>query len=85
MTELEYKKFLEDNQIEICPDCGCCEMEWEPCPYCDGEGGFDGDDLMEEDPLWYSSNSFERCDVCLGKGGMMICIGKCENGKHKQE
>jgi hypothetical protein len=36
---------------------------------------------MSEDPLWWSPNDFEICDVCKGKGGFWIC--DCdENGKH---
>ena len=77
--------FIE-NVLErkICPNCKCCEMVWEECEYCGGEGGRDVEELMIEDPLWYSPDDFETCDACNGKGGHWECIGGCdENGKHK--
>lgn len=70
-------------ETEICKKCGCCEMEWVECWNCGGEGGRDGEELMMEDPLWYSEDDFEECDICNGKGGWNVCIGNCDdNGKH---
>jgi hypothetical protein len=58
-------------------------MTWEDCWSCGGEGGRDGDELMSEDPLWYSPDDYEVCDVCEGEGGFWIC--DCdENGKHEK-
>lgn len=37
-------------------------------------GGRDGDDLMEEDPLWYDEDDWEDCDICRGAGGYRECI-----------
>lgn len=70
-------------ETEICKKCGCCVMEWVECWNCGGEGGRDGEELMMEDPLWYSEDDFEECDVCNGKGGWNVCIGNCDdNVKH---
>lgn len=71
---MDYKDF-EDDMDEDMPICGSCqnEMEWEDCWQCGGEGGRDGDDLMAEDPLWYSPDDFEVCDICYGKGGYFVC------------
>lgn len=57
----------------------CCEvcgnvMEWEDCDQCAGEGGFDGEELMQQDPLWYTADDYERCTQCDGKGGWWQCI-----------
>lgn len=72
-----------DYEDELCKRCGCCETYWEDCAYCGGEGGTDGEELMMEDPLWYSPEDFRTCYACNGKGGFMLCLGNCdENGKH---
>jgi len=73
-----------DDEIESvdCPRCKCCEMFWEECYQCGGEGGTDGDELMMEDPMWYSKTDYRTCDICDGKGGWHKC--DCdENGKHQ--
>ena len=85
MITKDIKDLIPDEWDEpdlTCPRCKCCDMIWEDCWNCGGEGGRDGDDLMSEDPLWYSPDDFEICDVCEGKGGFWIC--DCdENGKHE--
>lgn len=55
-----------------CEVCGA-ELEWEACDQCGGEGGRDGDELMEEDPLWYRPDDYERCEHCDGRGGWLYC------------
>lgn len=71
---------MEDS---LCDRYGCCDTEWEECWKYGGVGGWDDEDLMSEDPLWYSLGDFETCYECNGKGGWNICIGRCdENGKH---
>ncbi len=65
---MEFKE--EDG---FCLECGQ-ELAWEDCWSCGGEGGDDGDELMSEDPLWYSQDDFRECDVCNGKGGYEICL-----------
>ena len=80
MKDIESEYVIPDDDI-LCPRCECCDMTWEDCWNCGGEGGRDGDELMSEDPFWWSPNDFEICDVCKGKGGFWIC--DCdENGKH---
>lgn len=74
----------DDENDSLCPRCQCCDSEWVECWDCGGEGGQDGEELMMEDPLWYSHDDFRRCSTCIGKGGWYECIGSCdENGKHK--
>lgn len=55
-----------------CVVCGA-EMDWIECDHCGGEGGFDNDALMEEDPLWYDGVEWEDCGNCQGKGGWWQC------------
>lgn len=62
----------QDAHEPYCDVCGGY-MEWESCWQCGGKGGRDGDDLMEEDPLWYDEDDWETCDICEGKGGYWIC------------
>lgn len=57
------------------PNCPICHnaTDWLPCSQCFGKGGCDGEDLMEEDPLWYDEDDFEPCDLCKGEGGWWRC------------
>ncbi|NJO83531.1 MAG: hypothetical protein HC828_12410 [Blastochloris sp.] len=57
------------------PPCAICGIEMEPveCFTCDGEGGRDADELMEEDPLWYDEIDWEDCEDCQGKGYFWQC------------
>jgi len=72
------------NDHELCNRCGCCDTYWEDCWQCGGEGGRDGEELMEEDPLRYGPDDHETCDVCGGKGGWNLCLGDCDKkGTHK--
>lgn len=50
-----------------------CEMEWEDCSECGGEGGFDG---YEEDPNWYQPGEIAPCSQCGGRGGYYWCQTK---------
>lgn len=63
-----------------CPICGA-ELERVECDTCGGEGGFDGDQLMEEDPLWYDGVDWEDCSDCRGKGAFW----ECPNAPHNKE
>lgn len=49
-TECGY--IFENVNSNSCLECGS-QMEWVDCYSCFGEGSFDSDDLMEDDPLWY--------------------------------
>ena len=65
----------------FCPDCGQ-DMDWIDCDLCGGEGYFDGETLMEEDPLWYGPDDIERCEQCEGKGGWWWCSNReCRDAK----
>jgi hypothetical protein len=74
-------EYISDEDIDtICPRCKCCDMFWEVCWSCGGEGIHD--DLFEEDPLWYNPGDYEVCNECNGNGGFWMC--DCdENGKHE--
>ena len=51
--------------------CLCqCEMEWEDCSACGGDGFFDG---YEEDPNWYQPGECVDCSQCGGEGGAHVC------------
>jgi len=53
-----------------------CEMEWEDCGACGGDGFFDG---YEEDPNWYAPGEDVTCTQCGGEGGNYWCVtGSCE-------
>lgn len=81
MKDVNHNEWIEEEDV-TCPKCKCCEMTWEDCYNCGGEGGTDGEELMMEDPMWYDKNDFRQCDICEGKGGWYKC--DCdENGKHK--
>lgn len=56
-----------------CAECGN-PTSWLPCWNCGGRGGWDDEDLMAEDPLWYGPGDFLRCDECQGKGGHPYCL-----------
>ena len=76
---------MSQREHEICPRCQCCSLVHEQCTYCGGEGGIHGDELVMEDPLWYTENDFRPCDVCNGEGGFIVCVGNCDkNGNHKK-
>jgi len=66
---------------KLCPRCGCCEMFWEECEQCGGEG-VDEHDCGEDCCCCLEPVDNMRCDTCQGKGGWNIC--SCdENGEHK--
>lgn len=67
---------------EICPKCGNARESVE-CWQCAGAGGRNGDDLMEEDPLWYSPDDWEDCDICNGEGYWWMCH-TCANKEEKR-
>lgn len=66
--------------MTLCPRCNCCEIDWEACPECDGEGYVS---RYDEDPLWYSEDADWPCEMCMGQGGWNRCLGNCDvEGKH---
>lgn len=64
------------ESIGMGPDCVECgnPTSWLPCWNCSGEGGWDDEYLMEEDPLWYEPGDYRRCDECRGEGGNHYCL-----------
>lgn len=71
-----YDDELEQGDPEYaaptCDSCGAAK-EWVICHKCNGEGGRDSDELMQEDPLWYDGIDWEDCDDCNGEGGYYLC------------
>jgi hypothetical protein len=66
----------------ICPRCNCCEVDWQECEYCSGEG-VSGHDCGEDSCCCLDPEDNIQCDMCYGHGGWYQCIGNCnENGKH---
>lgn len=78
MQKAEEERELPDDleHIGMGPDCIHCgsSTSWLPCWNCGGEGGWDGEELMMEDPLWYDPDDYRRCDECRGKGGHHYCL-----------
>lgn len=71
-----------EPEFESCDECGS-DLYWEDCWSCGGEGGTDGEELMMEDPFWYSPDDFRTCDICDGKGGWNICLNAKNHKKEK--
>ena len=62
-----------------CQNCGSMIFV-EDCWKCGGEGGTPGEELMMEDPFWYSPDDFRICDECDGTGIIEICVNPdCDN------
>lgn len=55
-----------------CPVCRS-SLIWAECAACFGNGVFDSDALLEEDPLWYGPADCELCAECGGNGGDYVC------------
>jgi hypothetical protein len=70
----------EQHDSRFCEVCGC-ELEYEECDACGGDGYRDWMDLQFEDPLWYQPGDTERCGVCHGHGGWLFCPNVSQ---HKQ-
>lgn len=68
-----------------CQRCKCCSLEFVDCSECGGEGSTLPGGLYEQDPLWYDFEDTEPCHMCGGRGGWMLCLGRCdEQGEHEQ-
>lgn len=79
-------EYYEDEPAGVfCPDCGQ-DMDYIDCDLCGGEGYFDGEALMEIDPLWYGPDDTERCEQCDGKGGWWWCSNRdCQSKKETDD
>lgn len=68
---------------EICLRCKCCELVFEACDQCGGDG-VDGHDCGEDVCCCLDPDENVDCDVCGGEGGWWICLGRCnEDGQHE--
>lgn len=78
---------LDDEETEgLCPRCECCSVDWFECTACGGEGATLGDELVMEDPMWYSEDDTLVCGECGGKGGHSLCLGRCDQyGQHEPD
>ncbi len=56
-----------------CAECGD-PTSWLPCWNCGGEGGWDGEELMSEDPFWYGPDDYRSCSECKRAGGHPYCL-----------
>jgi hypothetical protein len=76
---------LESPIPDLCPRCGCCSLEYVECQTCGGEG-VSGHDCGEDCcPCLYPVDNVP-CDICLGKGGWTVCLGRCDkDGKHERD
>jgi hypothetical protein len=80
MSGINLKEFLEACDKELCPDCECCEMVWEECETCGGDGWIENEDY---DEFMESDYDSAPCEICGGEGGHKVCIGKCDSsGEH---
>lgn len=61
----------EDLHGPECPRCGC-ELLWEECEYCGGEG-FDGHDCGEDTCVCLDPVDNIVCGICEGLGGWWEC------------
>jgi hypothetical protein len=67
-----------------CTHCGQ-ELDYEECDQCGGDGYFDDEWLMEEDPLWYQPGDTEACTQCGGEGGWHYCSNRECPGKRDED
>ena len=74
-SELLGAYYRGSDGAATCALCNC-EMEWECCSDCGGEGWHDA---YEDDPIYYQPGETKPCHTCNGKGGMHWCVTKdCE-------
>ena len=73
----------EDDR-EMCPTCGCCELAREDCDACGGEG-VDGHNCGEDTCCCLHPDENVGCMYCFGRGFVWICLGGCEGTKSHRE
>ncbi len=82
LTRAEFIDFATACGHEICSRCQCCDLVWERCDNCGGEG-LDGHDCGEDVCCCDYPEENESCDICGGGGGWTMCLGRCDaEGKH---
>lgn len=61
---------MSNEGFQTCSVCGT-ELEYEDCWSCGGDGCFDS---YEDDAINFGPGEhYEKCDVCEGKGGYLVC------------
>lgn len=62
----------------LCRRCECCDLDWQECHECGGDGYYEDD----SDPLWGVEQVL--CSTCEGHGGWDMCLGRCDDqGRHE--
>lgn len=70
------------RELEICNRCKCCEVVYEECENCGGDG-VTSHDCGEDTCCCLYPEDNVACDICLGTGCFEVCIGGCNSeGKH---
>lgn len=71
-------------ELEICPRCRCCEIVYEDCENCGGEGVTDHD-CGEDVCCCLNPYDNVRCDICRGECTFPRCLGRCNSeGQHER-
>lgn len=55
------------------PDDEYISGDDDSCWRCGGDGYIDGEELADNDPLWYDRDEIYACDCCLGTGKADKC------------
>jgi len=71
----------EEDFGPLCPSCGC-DLEWEECGRCGGEGWID---VYDDDPLWYDPGDMSPCLQCGGHGGWWVCPDYVNHPMHQDK
>ena len=82
------ESFLTDD-CKLCPRCSkdrpCCQIVWEKCQDCGGDGYVDHD-CGDDTCCCYMPEDNVECSSCRGNGGWWECMGRCDkSGSHKRE
>lgn len=54
----------------FCFECGCCELLWEECLQCGGDGAIDE---VDDGELDFGVGDLIVCPMCDGEGGWWLC------------
>lgn len=72
----QIRRLVERGGGKFCERCKCCEMLWQDCDECAGEGEYECADEWEDEVL-------TQCTTCGGCGGWWVC-GCNEKGEHEE-
>lgn len=77
MSNAEFLRALcEAHGAKLCERCKCCEMLWEDCESCGGDGVSFGYEYEDGD---FAEDA--TCEVCYGAGGWDLCDCN-DDGQH---